>query len=313
MSTALPAQQTPLEALSTHKDSNLIQVKVKAGDLGLIVKNNNYGHGIEVVEANASSSLCNIIQPGDHIVSFDGVDFEREGMGVGALGTLLQRTNEKNDRILVFRQKAQIHAPLRPSNVNDENCNNEGNDKLKAGTGESAKNAKANVQTTPSSNEIRNDDSTATREKAFNEREEKSKVALKSKMSKSLEPSTTQSTKILQKQHIVDGAATTSNKEPTSKNEKAKSKPQNKSNSSRSSNASQSKSTLNKANSKSTSSTNQSSHVCDICNKPDGYKGLNMQHCKTCGIYVHEECYCLLKQYPGRKYPDWECWACACK
>mmetsp|Transcript_25994 Transcript_25994/g.30188 ORF Transcript_25994/g.30188 Transcript_25994/m.30188 type:complete len:1138 (+) Transcript_25994:58-3471(+) len=52
-------------------------------------------------------------------------------------------------------------------------------------------------------------------------------------------------------------------------------------------------------------------HKCDICGNHDGFKGMNMQKCKTCGIYVHEQCYCLHNEYESQKYPDWSCWACA--
>lgn len=55
--------------------------------------------------------------------------------------------------------------------------------------------------------------------------------------------------------------------------------------------------------------------VCDICDKHDGFKGMNMQKCKSCGIFVHENCYGLehKKFALGNlfKYPDWECHACA--
>jgi len=53
-------------------------------------------------------------------------------------------------------------------------------------------------------------------------------------------------------------------------------------------------------------------HKCDICENSDGFHKMNMQRCKTCGVFVHEECYCLLNENIGKKYPDWECWACLC-
>ncbi len=53
---------------------------------------------------------------------------------------------------------------------------------------------------------------------------------------------------------------------------------------------------------------------CDICDMHDGYRGMYMQRCKQCGIYVHEECYCLLNdEHKGVKFPNWQCWACLCK
>lgn len=70
-----------------------------------------------------------------------------------------------------------------------------------------------------------------------------------------------------------------------------------------------------------------SGDLCDICNKHDGFKGIimqkdkkieidmNMQKCKSCGIFVHENCYGLTHKKLGLdnlfKYPDWECHACA--
>lgn len=57
-------------------------------------------------------------------------------------------------------------------------------------------------------------------------------------------------------------------------------------------------------------------HKCDICDMHDGYDAMNMQKCKTCDIYVHEKCYGLQQsqtQSEPIKYPNWECFACACK
>ena len=57
-----------------------------------------------------------------------------------------------------------------------------------------------------------------------------------------------------------------------------------------------------------------SCYKCDICDMHDGYREMYMQKCKTCGIYVHEECYGLLNEdYKKTKFLKWECWACLCK
>lgn len=65
------------------------------------------------------------------------------------------------------------------------------------------------------------------------------------------------------------------------------------------------------------------SHKCDICNIHDGYQNMNMQQCKSCKIYVHEQCYCLFNPNTNnvntanennhniKKYTNWQCFACA--
>ena len=65
------------------------------------------------------------------------------------------------------------------------------------------------------------------------------------------------------------------------------------------------------------------SHKCDICNIHDGYENMNMQQCKSCKIYVHEQCYCLFNPNTNnvnnanennhniKKYTNWQCFACA--
>lgn len=54
-------------------------------------------------------------------------------------------------------------------------------------------------------------------------------------------------------------------------------------------------------------------HKCDICGMEDGHRGLHMQKCRECQIYVHEECYGLTNEHEGVKYPGWKCWACVGK
>ncbi len=53
--------------------------------------------------------------------------------------------------------------------------------------------------------------------------------------------------------------------------------------------------------------------LCDICNKPDGYGGMNMQQCWKCGVYIHEDCYGLVNEKKGKKYSYWTCHACSGK
>jgi len=48
--------------------------------------------------------------------------------------------------------------------------------------------------------------------------------------------------------------------------------------------------------------------LCDICERWDGYRGHNMQRCKTCRVAVHESCYGRAKTV--RKFQNWECMAC---
>ena len=49
---------------------------------------------------------------------------------------------------------------------------------------------------------------------------------------------------------------------------------------------------------------------CDVCQKIDGFRGMNMQTCKSCGVCVHEECYGLENSHEKKKYSKWECHAC---
>ncbi|KAL7518276.1 hypothetical protein ACHAWX_003122 [Stephanocyclus meneghinianus] len=47
---------------------------------------------------------------------------------------------------------------------------------------------------------------------------------------------------------------------------------------------------------------------CDLCSKPDGYGGHNLQKCKDCGLLVHELCYATIPT--DSKNPNWVCHAC---
>ncbi|KAL3801273.1 hypothetical protein HJC23_012673 [Cyclotella cryptica] len=47
---------------------------------------------------------------------------------------------------------------------------------------------------------------------------------------------------------------------------------------------------------------------CDLCSKPDGYGGHNLQKCKDCGLLVHELCYATVPT--DSKNPNWICHAC---
>ena len=51
--------------------------------------------------------------------------------------------------------------------------------------------------------------------------------------------------------------------------------------------------------------------ICDLCEESDGFRKRNLQKCRTCGVYVHEECYGLLNKTPYKKYESWECLACS--
>ena len=84
-----------------------------------------------------------------------------------------------------------------------------------------------------------------------------------------------------------------------------------------------------------------SADKCDVCQKSDGYEGLNMQKCSSCGLFVHETCYgfasmnrsnensssssssssssragfnisCNLEN-EGLKDQNWKCFPCQCK
>mmetsp|Transcript_24416 Transcript_24416/g.49980 ORF Transcript_24416/g.49980 Transcript_24416/m.49980 type:complete len:801 (+) Transcript_24416:95-2497(+) len=47
---------------------------------------------------------------------------------------------------------------------------------------------------------------------------------------------------------------------------------------------------------------------CDLCMKPDGFRGHILQTCKICGLHVHELCYATIPIY--KHDPDFVCHAC---
>lgn len=53
---------------------------------------------------------------------------------------------------------------------------------------------------------------------------------------------------------------------------------------------------------------------CDVCQKGEGFRGMNLQICCKCGVCVHEECYGLQNTNThDKKYLGWECHACRSK